>query len=108
MRLRERNTVLYHRLSEPFVLVLDDVRRVEEHRLAQARQRATAAVGGDHGLAERRLMQPLLHLPERIASLGVRLGHLWLRLLFGGEGDARFETRCVPADYEARDQRLVH
>jgi hypothetical protein len=35
-RLRERNAIPHHRLAELFVLVLDDVRGVEEHRLAQA------------------------------------------------------------------------
>ena len=67
MNFRERDAIRHHRLAELLVLVRDDMSRVEQQRFGQPRQRAAAIVGGDDGLAERRLMQPLFDRAQGIA-----------------------------------------
>ena len=74
MDLGKRNAVRNHRLAKLLVPVRDDMSRVEQQRLGQARQRAAAIVGGDHGFAERRLVQPLFDGTQGVAPFECGLG----------------------------------
>ena len=96
MNFRERNAVGNDRLAEPLVLVRDDVRGVQQQRLGQARQRAAAVVGGDDGLAERRLMQPLLDRAQGVAPFQRVLGRRQGLLIGHAERDARLQRRWRP------------
>jgi len=78
----ERNPVGNDRLAEQLVLVRDYVGGVQQQWLGQARERTAAVIGSDHGLAERRLMQPLFDCPEGVAPFQRRLGRQY-RLLIG-------------------------
>ena len=82
----ERDAVRNHRLAKLLISVRDDMSRVEQQRLGQARQRAAAVVGGDNGFPERRLVQPLFDGTQGITSferaLGWRKGS-WRNLQLG-------------------------
>src|SRR5437879_10511332 len=68
MCFRERDAVLHHRLPELLVLVLDDMRGVEQHRLAQARQRAAAPVRRDHRSEEHTSETPVTDVSRMPSS----------------------------------------
>src|SRR5581483_2659638 len=97
MSLRQRNTVGYHRMPERFVSVLDDMRGIEQQRLRQAGEGASAAVRRDDGFPERRLMQPLLDHPQRVAALRGGLGRSRGIPLRESEGDAGLKAARVPS-----------
>src|SRR6516162_2057759 len=75
MDLGHGESVWNYGMAEPLILVRHNVRRVEQQRLRYARDRTTAIVGGDDGLAKRCLMQPLLYCSQGIASL--KRGRWW-------------------------------
>src|ERR1700680_1687212 len=52
MHFRERKAVRNTRLAKSLILVRDDVRRIEQQWLRQARQGAAAIVGGNDSFAE--------------------------------------------------------
>src|ERR1700737_832831 len=89
MDFRQRNAVRYQWLSEPLVPVGDDVGGVQKQRLGQSRQSAAAVIGGDNGLAERRLVQALLDRPQGVTPF--ERVFRWLQRLFIGyaKRDAR-------------------
>lgn len=72
----ERDAVRNHRLAKLLISVRDDMSRVEQQRLGQARQRAAAVVGGNNGFAEGRLVQPLFYGTQGIAPFERGLG-IW-------------------------------
>ena len=105
--LGQRQAVRHDRLAQQFVLVGNDVRRIEQAMFAQSRQGTATAVGGDDGFAERVLMQTLFHDPQGVAAL-CRLRRCREVVAFGqAERNARFERRRIPPGNEGRDQSLV-
>ena len=66
MDFRQRDSVRHQWLAEPLVLVGDDVCGVQKQWLGQSRQCVAAIIGGDDGLAERRLVQALLDRPQGV------------------------------------------
>jgi hypothetical protein len=51
MDFRQKYTVRYDRLTEPLVVVRDDVSRIEQDRCRESGERTTAVVRRNHGLA---------------------------------------------------------
>src|SRR5215467_2667811 len=70
---RQRDTIGHHRLAELLVFVGDDVGRIQEKWLGQARQRTSATIGGDDGFAERCLMQALLNRAQGVTPFQRRV-----------------------------------
>jgi hypothetical protein len=64
---RERDPIGNHWLAELLITVRDDMGGIEQERLRQARDRATAFVRSDDGLAERSLVQPLFDCAQGVA-----------------------------------------
>ena len=60
MDLRKRDTVREHRLRQQLVGVGHDVRGIEQMVVGQVADRAAMVIGGEHAVAEGRLVQSLL------------------------------------------------
>ena len=65
--LGKRDAVPDHGLAELLVPVGHDMRGVDQPVARQVADRAAVAVGGEHALAERGLVQALLDLAEGVA-----------------------------------------
>ena len=70
MDLGQGQSIGDQRLPQKFMAIGDDVRGVEQASFGQARDRAAPVVSGEHGFAERGLVEPLADEAERIAALG--------------------------------------
>ena len=73
VNLREWQSIADHRLSKCLVLVLDDVRGIQQHRFGQPRYRAAIAVCLHHCRPEDGLVRPLLRLTHVVATVIGRL-----------------------------------
>ncbi len=95
------------RLAQQFVVVGNDVRRIEQATLAKPGKRNATAVGSDDSFPERILMQTLFHDSKGVVALCCLR---WRREVvpFGqAERDSRLELHGIPPGNESRDQSVV-
>src|SRR5665647_1142423 len=91
MDFRQRDAVRHHWLAKPVVLIGNNVGGVQKQRLRQSRQCASAIIGSDDGLTERRLVQSLLDRAQGITPLERVLRWFYRLLIRYTERDARLQ-----------------
>jgi len=104
---RERNTIRNDWLPEPLIFVSNDMGGIEQQRFRQPGQSAATIVSSDYGLAERRLVQPLLDGAQGVTPFERGLPRGQCSLIGWGERHPRFQCLLIPPGDKGRQNGLI-